>query len=99
MPGYFQKRVGDISVWFLRQKNIGTFLEAVACTLDSAGQGLVQGLSLGNPYKCPSSQLPVLSRDRKIRIYASEPDPSKRWRLAHWRQVRRTFGSHYGEML
>lgn len=97
--GKFQTSIGRIAVWYLCQRNIATFLEAVGLTLDGAVQSLYTGLDLGNPLRCPSSQLPVISKDRKIRLYASEPDASKRYRLAHWRQLRRTFGSHYGEML
>lgn len=97
--GTFQQSIGRIAVWYLRQRNIATFLEAVGLTLDGATQTLYTGLDLSNPLRCPSSQLPVISADRKIRIYQTEPDASKRYRLAHWRQLRRTFGSHYGEML
>lgn len=95
----FQRLVSsDIVPWFLKQKNIGTFLESVALTFDSATETLAQGLRLSQPLRCDESALPILARDRGIRLYATEPVASKRLRLSRWLQLRRQFGTHQGQL-
>lgn len=95
--GEFQRALGS-APWFLRNKNIGTFLEATRLVLDGAVESLGQGLRLSQPLRGDASALPVLSRDRGIRLYPTEPEESKRYRLSRWWQLRRQFGTHQGEM-
>jgi hypothetical protein len=40
----------------------------------------------------------VLSRDRRLRLYPSEPEASKRHRLTQWNQLARQEGTHIGEL-
>lgn len=93
-----QRFAGTVAPWFVRNKNIGTFLEAVAATKGAAVETLGQGLRMGQPLRGDASSLPYLSKDRRIRIYETEPEASKRYRLAHWLQLRRQFGTHQGQM-
>lgn len=97
--GPIQQTMLDNAPAFLRGPNVSKYLEAVGFSLDIGIQSLAQGLKQSNPYKCDVSAFPSLSQDRKIRLYSTEPEVSKRWRLAHWRQIRKHAGSHYGEML
>ena len=96
--GLLQKTIANVAVWYLRQKNLGTFLESSGLLLDGAADGMVQGMRLGYPLRCPSNQLPVIAYDRGIRLYPSEPDASKRQRLRMWWQLHKQRGSHQGEM-
>ncbi len=96
--GSIQKFVGATGPWFLKNRNISRFLEAVAVTLDSAETSLEQGLLLSMPLKCDASALPVLSIDRAMRLYPSEPDSSKRFRLSRWHTLHRRRGTHVGEL-
>jgi hypothetical protein len=97
--GKFQDRILRVAPWYLRQKNIGTLLEAIGLTLDGNVDGLLVGMRRGYPLRCTPDAFADLSKDRKIRLYPNESDQSKRFRLAHWRQIRRTRGCHYGEMI
>lgn len=96
--GTIQKIVGTIVPWFLRRQNVGRFLEAAALTFDSVSESLLQGLRLSQPLRCDESALPILARDRGIRLYDSEPTSSKRYRLSRFWQLRRQFGTHAGQM-
>jgi hypothetical protein len=96
--GTFQQFIATVAPWFLRNKNVGRFLEAFALTLDSAGDSLAQGLHLSQPLRCDSSALPILAGDRTLDIYPTEPDSSKRYRLSQWWQLHRQFGTHQGEL-
>ncbi len=96
--GIIQQAIANLGPSFLQQKNVGTFLEAVGLTLDGAVEQLAQGMRLSQPLRCDSSALPVLSYDRGIRTYATEPEASKRYRLSQFWQLRRQFGTHQGEM-
>jgi hypothetical protein len=99
-PGFFQRIAAKVApVWYLRQRNIGTFLESVGLVLDGSADGLMRGMRLGYPYRTDPEGFVALSKDRKIRLYATEPDASKRYRLAHWRQIRRHDGSAYGKFI
>lgn len=95
--GNIQKLIGTEVPWWLRGKNDGAFLQAHALTLDSAYASLRNGLALSHPLRCDSSALPTLSRERGIRIYPTEPEASKRYRLSRWWQLRRQFGTHIGQ--
>lgn len=96
--GRLQASISRLSPWFLQGPNLGAFLEAVGLTLDGAVEQLVQGMRLGQPLRCDPSALPVLSRDRRIRIYATEPEDSQRYRLSRFWPLRRQFGTHQGEL-
>lgn len=98
-PGLIQGLIGRIGVYYLRQKNLGTFLESIGLVLDGAADGMIIGARRSQPYRCTVDAFGDLSKDRKIRIYPNESEASIRYRLAHWRQIRRTRGCHYGEML
>ena len=96
--GVIQQAIANLGPSFLQQKNVGAFLEAVGLTLDGSVEQLAQGMRLSQPLRCDSSALPVLSYDRGIRTYATEPEASKRYRLSQFWQLRRQFGTHQGEM-
>lgn len=96
--GVIQQFVDRVSPWFIRGKNTGAFLQANAIVLDEAIQSLSAGLYLSQPLRCDASALPVLSRDRSIRIYDTEPEESQRYRLSRWWQLHRQRGTHQGEL-
>lgn len=96
--GTIQKGISDLGPYFLQGRYIGSFLEAFGLTMDGAISQLTQGLRLSQPLRANSSALPMLSFDRGIRIYPTEPDDSKRYRLSRFWQLRRQFGTHQGEM-
>jgi hypothetical protein len=97
--GTIQKLASNVGPWFLHSRNIARFLEAFAVSYDNAVTALQQGLALSQPFRCDPSALPVLSVDRSIRLYPSEPEASQRLRLAMWLQLHRTRGTHIGELL
>ncbi len=96
--GDIQRFVGTHAPWFLRNPNVGRFLEAAALALDSVSETLAQGIALAHPLRCDASALPVIARDRGLRLYASEPIASQRYRLSRWWQLHRQFGTHVGQM-
>lgn len=96
--GAIQKRITALVPWYLRQRHVSTFLEAVALTLDGAIDGGVAAFRLAHPLNCHPSALPTISRDRRLRIYATEPETSQRYRLSRFWQLRRQFGTHAGQM-
>lgn len=97
--GTIQRLVARVGPWFLHSRNIGRFLQAFAIVYDNAITALQQGLALSHPLRCDPSAFPVLSRDRTIRLYPSEPDASKRARLADWLQHHRRRATHLGELM
>lgn len=97
--GTIQRLVGRVGPWFLHSRNIGRFLQAFAIVYDNAITALQQGLALAHPKRCDPSAFPVLSLDRTIRLYPSEPEASKRTRLANWLQIHRRRATHLGELL
>jgi len=97
-PGKLQHLVATYAPWWLRNRWIGTFLEAFAVVQDEAIETLGQGVRLGHPLRCDPSALPVISRDRGITIYPTEPIDSKRARLADWWNLHRQRGTHQGEL-
>jgi hypothetical protein len=97
--GRLQSLGARIATWYLGGKNIATFLEATNLTLDGAADAMLIGMRRSQPYRCTVDAFADLSKDRKIRLYPNESEASKRYRLAHWRQIRRTRGCHYGEMI
>jgi hypothetical protein len=99
--GELQRLVGRIIARgpkFLGGRNILTFLESSAAMLDGGLEALNQGVLLAHPLGCDASALPQISRDRRIKIYPTEPEISKRFRLSRWLQLRRQFDTHQGEM-
>lgn len=96
--GAIQQFVAEISPWFLRAKHRGALVQAGALVLDDTVAMLDQGLRLGQPLDCESSALPVLSKDRGLRIYQTEPEASKRERLSRFWSLYRRRGTHRGEM-
>lgn len=83
---------------FLRGPNLGRFLQSYAATLDGNVEQLRQGLTFSNPLICPPEMLPVISYDRGIKLYPTEPEESKRYRLSRWLQLWRLKGSPMGEI-
>lgn len=97
--GTVQRLTARVGPWFIHGPNIGRFLQAFSIVYDSAITSLQQGLALAHPLRCDPSAFPVLSVDRSIRLYPSEPESSKRDRLAHWLQHHRQRATHWGELL
>ena len=93
-----QRFAATVAPWFVRNKHIGTFVESVAMVKAESIETLGQGLRMSQPLRGDASALPYLSRDRRIRIYDTEPEASKRYRLSQWRQLKRQFGTHQGEL-
>lgn len=52
----------------------------------------------GQPLQCELDVLPWHARDRGITLYTSEPEASKRRRLAHFRQLHARRGTHRGAL-
>ena len=96
--GVIQSLVATVSVWFVSNRYIGTFLQACAAVMDQGIQTLATGLQLTNPLLCDVSQLPILAADRGIDLYPGEPIASQRQRLAQWLPLRRSFGCAIGQM-
>ncbi len=96
--GTIQALISRIGPWFIHQRNIGRFLEAVAVTLDGGITSLDYGLRLGQPLRCDVSALPELAKDRTLRLYPSESELSKRTRLSKWLQLHRTRGTCAGQL-
>ena len=97
--GTIQRVVARVGPWFLHSRNIARFMQAFAVNYDNAITALQQGLALAHPLRCDPSAFPVLSLDRTIRLYPSEPEASKRIRLATWLQIHRRRATHLGELL
>jgi hypothetical protein len=99
MSGRLQRFIASIGPTWIHGRNIGGFLEAVGAALDDGIQACYEGIFASNPLYCEVDALPLISKDRGIRLYETEPEPSKRDRLADWHELRRTFGTHRGELL
>ena len=97
--GTIQRLTARVGPWFLHSRNIGRFMQAFSIVYDNGITALQQGLALSHPLRCDPSAFPVLSVDRTIRLYPSEPESSKRTRLAKWLQIHRRRGTHLGELL
>ncbi len=95
--------------WF-QSPFMGTMLKAVASAYDDMAARVFEGRRASNPYaagsrtdagilrECDADVLPYHSRDRGIRLYSTEPEASQRYRLGHWRQLKKRRGSHQGEL-
>ena len=97
--GKFQALMDRIGTYFIRGPNVGKFLQSFAMVLDQSATELDLGLSQTQPLKCDVSQLPTLSIDRTIRLYAGEPATASRQRLAAWLPAHRPRGTQLGELL
>jgi hypothetical protein len=97
--GTIQRLTGRVGPWFLHSRNIGRFLQAFSIVYDNAITALQQGVALSQPFRCDPSAFPVLSLDRSVRLYPSEPESSKRTRLANWLQFHRQRATHLGELI
>lgn len=97
--GTVQRVVARVGPWFLHSRNIGRFLQAFAVVYDNSITALQQGLALAHPLRSDTSAFPVQSLDRSIRLYPSEPESSKRTRLANWLQFHRQRATHLGELI
>lgn len=83
--------------------NLGRLLESCGATFDAAMErmylsrsaGLVQPSSFG---ACSPAAFPFHASDRGLRLYPTEPDASKRFRLSRWRQLHQRRGTHRGEL-
>ncbi len=89
----------DWAPWYLRNRVGGRILLSAGLTLDTAIETTVQGLHASNPLKCEVDALDQIAVQRRMRLFASEPIPSKRKRLSLWRQAWKLAGSHRGEMM
>jgi len=96
--GAIQAMVSRIGPYFLHGKNIGTFLESFAKVYDDGAESLTQGILQADPFQCDAESLPGISRDRRIRLYPTETEASKRLRLSQWLQLHRTRGTHIGQL-
>jgi hypothetical protein len=97
--GKLQGFLAGIVPWWLQGPNAGAFLESIGLTLDLANSTLLDGLRGAQPLKCFLDALPYIGADRGLRRYPTEPSQSYRRRLAQWRQIKKHYGSHYGEMI
>ncbi len=97
--GKIQQALAAVAPYFIQEKNIGRFLQAVSVALDTSNEELAMGLRLNQPLRCDESALPVISRDRVLRIYDTEPITSRRYRLSRYLQLKRAFGTHLGQMM
>lgn len=87
-------------------------LDGVGGVLDDLKERTVLGRMAGLPYpgnppakrangsalQCEEDALPYHAGDRGIRIYATEPIASQRYRLSRWRQLHAQRGTHLGAM-
>ncbi len=94
--GRWQAFLSRIVPGFLRGRYFGSLLESLGLTLDSATQALQDGIHAANPLLCESDALPLIARDRRIRLYPTETDASKRKRLAAWMDIKRLGGMARG---
>lgn len=96
--GAIQALVSRIGPYFVRNPQIGGFLQSVAMYLDGEIESLALGLKQSYPLKCDVSALPEISNDRQIRLYPAESAASKRDRLVLWKELHRQRGCHIGEL-
>lgn len=94
--GQIQQAVLTIAPWFLRNANVGRLLESMGLELDGGLAATQLGFDATEPLRCDPSALPTIAGDRGIRLYPMEPLSSKRYRVAHWWQIRKLYGSPLG---
>ncbi len=94
--GRWQAFLSRIVPRFLRGRFFGSLLEALGLTLDGATQSLLDGIRTRNPLLCEPDALPLIAKDRRIRLYPTETEASKRKRLAAWMDIKRLGGMARG---
>lgn len=99
MSGRLQRFIAGIGPTWIHGPNIGPFLEAVGRALDDGVQSAYEGVLVNNPLYCDADCLPWIALDRGLTIFETEPEESQRYRLSIWEELRRSFGTHRGEML
>ena len=109
--GFFADTIYKFTPSWFQNPYMGTMTRAVAAAYDAMAGRVFDGRRASNPYaagargadgalfECPADVLPYHSRDRGIRLYSSEPELSQRYRLSRFRQLKKTRGSHPGELL
>ena len=108
--GFFADTIYKFTPSWFQNPYMGTMTRAVAAAYDAMAGRVFDGRRASNPYaagargadgalfECPADVLPYHSRDRGIRLYSTEPEPSQRFRLGQWRQLKKRRGSHQGEL-
>ncbi len=96
--GALQQFVDQYGPYFLHNKQVGGFLQSVAATFDVALETLDLGLRASNPLRCDVADLPTIAKDRGMRLYPSETEQTRRVRLSQWRQLRKSKGTHIGQL-
>jgi hypothetical protein len=96
--GKIQQAFAGVGPWYMRNKNMQKFLQSFYMVLDESITALQEGVKLGWPLDCDLSALPVISRERGIRLYPTEPTQSRRVRLANWLSLHRTRGTNIGQL-
>lgn len=96
--GSIQAMVSRIGPYFVRNQQIGGFLQSVAMYLDTEVENLALGLRQAYPLKCDPSSLPDIANNRQIRLYPAESEASQRDRLVHWKDHHRQRACHIGEL-
>jgi hypothetical protein len=96
--GKIQQAFAGVGPWYMRNKNMQKFLQSFYMVLDESITALQDGVRLGWPLDCDVSALPVISRERGIRLYPTEPEASRRIRLANWLSLHRTKGTNIGQL-
>lgn len=99
MSGPLQRFIASIGPAWIHGPNIGPFLEAVGRVLDDGVQSMYEGILAGNPIYCDADCLPWIALDRGLTVWPTEPEVSQRYRLSIWEELRRSFGTHRGELL
>ena len=107
---YFRDRTWELAPSWFQARWMRALIGALAGELDNVRDRSIDGLRSAVPYaagarladgrliQCDPDVLAWHARDRGISIYSSEPDLSKRYRLSRWRQLKKRFGSHLGEL-
>lgn len=94
----FQQAILDWAPSYMIQTYCGTLLQAVGSTLDELAERVQFGRLASNPLHCEPDAFPYHSRDRQLRLYATESDLSKRLRLARWLAFHQMRATHFGEL-
>ncbi len=97
--GSIQNWIATRVPWWLQGPNATAFLQAFGITMDTLAATTMYTMKQRRPFECAPENLPILSGERGIRLYDTEPLPSKRKRVAQWRQIKRHTGNHCGQMI
>ena len=95
---------------YMRGPELDRLLSSIGAQLDATAEQVLWArlqtiplsggarLADGRPIQCEPFVLPILAAQRGIPLYATEPEYSQRWRLAHHKQLHRRRGTHLGEL-